>query len=544
MEPVIYETQRLDHEKLERVLANNFVVRPISDDYRVRSPVQIEMGGDTMAQTIGRWAVIATLCILRTVGVAWGQGSTPPPPPDERLGLYVIDIDPDLDTGCVFRDRSPLTIPIVVPRVVAESQVDPAGLLIDADGLVDRGVLRSTFAKISFPVFDIDSEAETSPDFEPEVDQVSFNGERIKTLRGENNLWTDDQFEVDISKIRFGEENELRIDIDTANDGGCFCWCMQVAWVSIEFDVAAPYVLVHGINAQSDSWDLGDPNDSVIAAIEKFGAYHFRANLGRNASSVANGIALESQIRTNLDLLKSEKVHVIAHSKGGIDSEMMIARAPKFDVLSISTFSTPFLGSSAADLAVIRRMEAARFVNDGDDPDGHIADYVGSAAFAGSLGLGPDLPGLLDLTTEVARNSQLLRSSLPPTLTLGANADLDGDLRIDGTEAAGSGLPQNFALTSADTVWNVLRSVASARVVRTELRTIRLPGLPPTFVTVSTLVYETTQAPNLPNDLVVTTLSANPSYSRERDSSLRANHTTIRSGPGVTRMLEKTIDLE
>ncbi|MEF2509793.1 hypothetical protein V4D06_17860 [Vibrio mimicus] len=30
---------------------------------------------------------------------------------------------------------------------------------------------------------------------------------------------------------------------------------MSVDWVSIEFDIAIPVVLAHGIKAQSDTWD-------------------------------------------------------------------------------------------------------------------------------------------------------------------------------------------------------------------------------------------------------------------------------------------------
>jgi hypothetical protein len=109
----------------------------------------------------------------------------------------------------------------------------------------------------SIPTYDIDDKAAVSG-IAPEIDLISFDGEFIKTLSGINNQWVNDSFPIDISKVKFNQPNELRIDIDTGNAGSGEYWCMAVDWVAIELDAAAPFVLAHGISAQADTWDDAD----------------------------------------------------------------------------------------------------------------------------------------------------------------------------------------------------------------------------------------------------------------------------------------------
>jgi triacylglycerol lipase len=176
---------------------------------------------------------------------AQANTSSPFQPPDEGLGKYVINQGAGLDTGCTFSSGSPLIINLFVPAVVNDARIDSNGTLIDAADLVNKGRINAQ-AALRFPVFDIDSNANI-PGFQPEVDKISWNGKEVKTLSGVNNVWTDDSLVVPIEEVKFGTDNEFRVDIDVANSGDN--WCMSVDWVAIEFNVALPYVLAHGINA-------------------------------------------------------------------------------------------------------------------------------------------------------------------------------------------------------------------------------------------------------------------------------------------------------
>ncbi len=233
-----------------------------------------------------------------------------------------------------------------------------------------------------FPVYDIDSGANVSG-VQPEVDKISFNGSFKKNLSGVNNQWTDDAIIIPIEEVKFGQTNEIRIDIDTANTSES--WCMAVDWVSLEFDVSAPYVLAHGINADASSWDAGSA-PGVLETLDNTGVLYTRFSVTANGRSAGNAAQLEQNIQAFLDTIKSKKVHVIAHSKGGLDTQELKARAPSFEILSLSTLSTPHLGSVAADLSIIQKAEVDNRVNQGNDPNGFAATYINSWTF----GQGPN----------------------------------------------------------------------------------------------------------------------------------------------------------
>lgn len=200
-------------------------------------------------------------------------------PPEEKLGIYVANAGPGLDTGCTFRGGGPLIIKVNVPKVVNEKQIGSDGILTNPQKLVTNGVL-SAQAVIRFPVFDIDDKAVTNGSFAPEVDRVSFNGKFKKTLEGFNNTWTDDALVVPIEEIKFGRDNELRVDIDTANVGNGELWCMAVDWVSVEFEVTPPYILQHGISADATTWDDASA-PRVIGTLEDRGVLFTRFSLSQ-----------------------------------------------------------------------------------------------------------------------------------------------------------------------------------------------------------------------------------------------------------------------
>ncbi|WP_339373985.1 hypothetical protein [Vibrio tarriae] len=62
-----------------------------------------------------------------------------------------------------------------------------------------KGVI-SPNARISMPVFDIDSKA-SIPNIAPEIDVISFNGQSIGTLQDADNRWTNTNLQIDISVV-------------------------------------------------------------------------------------------------------------------------------------------------------------------------------------------------------------------------------------------------------------------------------------------------------------------------------------------------------
>lgn len=463
---------------------------------------------------------------------AHAQNSSPFAPPEEKLGTYVVNSGPGLDTGCTYRGGGPLRISITIPKVVNDTQLNADGTLKDPQKLVANGVLSAQFA-LRFPVFDIDDKAVTDGTYQPEVDRVSFNGKFKKTLAGFNNTWTDDTIMIPIEELKFGQPNEVQIDIDTANSDEF--WCMAVDWVSVEFHATAPYILQHGISAGADTWDDGSAN-GVIRALEERGVLFERFSLGAgqggNGSVAANAAELRTRIDNFLKPLKAKQVHVIAHSKGGLDTQGLQAIGPEFEILSLSTLSTPHLGSVAADMSIVQKTVADDKINAGADPNGFAADYIGTWTF----GQGPQLPGLADLTTGAATTalSLGLRGNIANTFTYGADADLNGD--NDLTQPESAQLFPSIAHYAARRAWRVLRDFEAAPMTLTTV-----PGR--FWGTRTVLTYDTIVASSpQPNDIVVTLRSAHPGYGTQLGNN-SANHSTVKNGLNVNRILDLTIPL-
>jgi pimeloyl-ACP methyl ester carboxylesterase len=474
-------------------------------------------------------ALIACACATP----ALAQTSSPFEPPEEKLGVYVANSGSGLDTGCSSRSQGPLRIRVPVPKVVNDAQLNADGTLKDPGKLVANGVL-SAQATIRFPVYDIDDKTPTDGTYAPEIDRVSFNGKFKKTLEGFNETWTDDTIVVPIEELKFGKDNELLIDIDTANTEEY--WCMAVDWVAIEFEATPPYVLQHGISANLSTWEEASAN-GVLRALEERGVLFTRFSLGQgaggNGSVAANARELNTQITNFLEPLKADKVHVIAHSKGGLDTQGLQALGPEFEIVSLSTLSTPHLGSVAADMSIIAKTEADDKVANGQDPNGFASAYINTWTF----GQGPQLPGLADLTTYAATSaiSSGLRGNISGTYTFGANADLNGDNDLTTNES--SPLFPAVAHYGAERAWRVLRDFRSAPLTLTTV-----PGR--LWGTRTVLTYTLNQAGGAQaNDIVVTEHSANPGYGTPLGNS-PANHSTVKNGNNVNTILDTTIPLK
>jgi triacylglycerol lipase len=473
---------------------------------------------------------------LRTLLAPAGITSSPFNPPDEGLGTYVVNSGSGLDTGCTYRSGGPLIVQIPVPALVNPQEINADGTLKNPDKLVQAGII-SAQAVIRFPVYDIDSDAQVSPPDAPEIDRLSFNGQFKKILSGVNNQWTDDSIVVPISEIRFQSPNspsavnELRVDIDTGNAAiGQELWCMAIDWVAIEFDAAAPYVLVHGIDADASTWDQAN-SPGVLSKLDASGVLYTRVSLTKNGTSAGNAIQLNTAIKNFLAPLKGDKINIIAHSKGGLDTQALQALGPPFTILSLSTISTPHLGTAAADLGMIQKSAADDKINAGNDPNGYASTYLGTI----TLWYGPKTPGLADLTTYAATAAigAGLRGNINPTYTFGADADANQNNALDESEA--TGYPAAYYI--AKRFWLVLRDFSSTVILSTTTKPGAFYGTR-TVLTYSTILSSSPQA----NDAAVTINSANPSYGNPLGNYF-ANHGTIKNGVIIDKVLPLTIPL-
>lgn len=446
--------------------------------------------------------------------------------------LFVADTGSGLDTGCTFRNGSPLLIQVKVERFLGQTNGD--GTLANVDALKEAGVVADK-ARIRFPAFDIDSSAVVPP-FAPEVDYVSFNGHRLdRNLTGVNNGWVLQEFEVPVEWVRFpgargapGSKpapafNEIRIDIDQANND--LVWCMAVDWVEIEVKSMAPLLLVHGITGDPSTWDTGArqyleqqriPHDADI-------------QLGPNASVDANGRMLAQIVRDRAISFGSKRAHLVVHSKGGKDSMRYLSTYYDPDavtVLSLHTLSTPHWGSIHADLAI-----AAITEEEAESADPDIDEFLDNSYWANALGEGPQRPGLDDLQTGVSR-AFVAANRLPGGVilhTFGADADLNNDGRISQAEA--HPLLDHWAIDEAEVGTNMYRLLRNVARITIAHRTSAW-GLNE-WDEVSPIATTTPQD----NDLSVTNTSSNHPQQHSHTGPYNRNHSNIKDAQSLTAVM-------
>lgn len=126
-----------------------------------------------------------------------------------------------------------------------------------------------------------------------------------------------------------------------------------------------PIVLVHGIaNPNSLGWFVRRWNIPLLGSFEAFQyfkgiaehlarngfGYILAPNIDFAAPSAERAETLKTAVEGHLQNTGAEKVHLIAHSMGGLDSRRMIVDLGMADkVASLTTIGTPHLGTVLAD---------------------------------------------------------------------------------------------------------------------------------------------------------------------------------------------------
>lgn len=352
---------RQDPERLDRWFTDSVVV---------------ERDGDTVRTTTIKVDLILNCdCEFDSPTAIAGRSAFEIPEPSDTV--FVTSGGPFPAASCAFRKSGPIEFDINVTRVLGE--VDGEGYLLLPDKLKANGVVAPT-AVLTLPVFDVDSDY-PGTFFAPESDRVSINGHTLRRttpdgsavgLAGTNNAWTLNTFEVPIELIRFPTQaselgskpepqpNTIRIDIDVANASlpdywDTEVWCTAVDWAALEVKAMSPTVLVHGNNSDPIFWNRHDFSlilDQVGLPYD--GCFTCKHPLKLPTSFVANNArTLSGLIPAIVRTFGADSYHIVAHSKGGLDSRHYLIFQPSdLELLSLTTLSTPHNGSVLADILV------------------------------------------------------------------------------------------------------------------------------------------------------------------------------------------------
>ncbi len=283
--------------------------------------------------------------------------------------------------------------------------------------LIRNGVVSATarLRIAAFDVDDDLSQDLIDRGVKPEVNRVYLNGVAVplksgiacrvgggnNCLLGHDGFWIENTFEVPIGLIRFPEpwdltdattisttcmqdaegnfvpiprENTVRIDIDQENVGQL--WRVAVDWASLSFKAMSPTIFIHGLNDSGEKgniirhsfrrdWPLLFDNSISLPGTDskqhRFDpAESISCSARRLAGVSLTGCRNENMVTPNFFPIPAiarrfgvHGVHLVAHSKGGMDAREFIARyARRGEILSLTTIGTPHKGSVLADMAV------------------------------------------------------------------------------------------------------------------------------------------------------------------------------------------------
>jgi triacylglycerol lipase len=129
-------------------------------------------------------------------------------------------------------------------------------------------------------------------------------------------------------------------------------YCLNVCAQEDNCNTKYPVILVHGIGYR-DKLPFKTYWGKIPKYLEKNGAIVYVANIDAFGTIESNAVLLKKIILEIIELENCEKVNIIAHSKGGLDSRYMISKLDMSQkTASLTTISTPHRGSVWADLAI------------------------------------------------------------------------------------------------------------------------------------------------------------------------------------------------
>jgi len=128
--------------------------------------------------------------------------------------------------------------------------------------------------------------------------------------------------------------------VSNVKTGGDFC------------DSKYPVLLVHGVAFRDKTFFLKYWGD-IPAILERNGAKVYIGNQQAYGTIESNARQLKDRVNEILEATGSEKVNIIAHSRGGLEARYMISiLGMESKVATLTTLSTPHRGSTMADLII------------------------------------------------------------------------------------------------------------------------------------------------------------------------------------------------
>jgi len=382
------------------------------------------------------FVTLLTLMLLFPVN-SMAAGKSPFPAPDETDSSFVTDTAPKLDSY-LYVNSSPILFDIEIKRYVGVTNSD--GTLKDYQQLISNKVISAT-ADIRMPVYDVDDDYSGSY-YVKEIDKIYINGHYMGLLSGGNGNWKQNSFTIPIEWLKFPtkgingnaptpEKNEIRIDIDTGNNG-TRVWAVEIDWAELAFEAMPPVILIHGNSSDAGFWDRQE--FTQILGNMKI-PYDNTINLP--TTTVANnGITLKNEILSVANGMGVQNIQLIAHSKGGLDTrEFLSTHYPALkqnNQLKIHTFitlSTPHRGSAGADyIRALELLSNSRLENPNARTE--LAEYLSDSYNQNQYNAN------LNLTTSWTKNFNT-RNHLPGDIqyySVGADADVDNNGTLERNE--------------------------------------------------------------------------------------------------------------
>jgi hypothetical protein len=247
-------------------------------------------------------------------------------------------------------------------------------------------------------------------------------------------------------------------------------------------------------------------------------------NLSPEGGILENARQLAQSIGLLGDMFGASKCHLIAHSKGGLDTRAFLNNdydASWVRVLSLYTLSTPHHGTILADIVASERAAAKPESSNADLEELIKVDSSVWLTLGPFLSSFPQGDALRDQTTDAMARFNTSYPTIPNNIlfySYGADADLDHNGTIEQNESA-----PNLGLALSALFYRVIGTTGAIRVTR-GTRPGRLWG----ENTYTSIDVAATNSPFVLNDLVVSEVSAHAptgTYIATRS----ANHSSIKS---------------
>ena len=336
---------------------------------------------------------------------------------------FVADEDPGrLDVAHpIVASGQVVTVGIETTRCVGT--VDPDGFLTLAQQHIDQGTLAETLLlTVRAQIAAVDAGGTLGIDG-LEVEVVLHKGtghERsLGKLEGDfGTIWQDFHLDVDVRDVKFPADpcpgqlpsESCGRDLEPASNEVGFVFSgsisrgmgitMEVDWLTLEPKSAPglawrPVLLVHGLGATSASMRAGTAWPAGLLARD---VASYAVDLTPKGSIIGNGAELAPLVGELKRRFGVERVHILGHSKGGIDAREYTWLHNDVEVLLM--LAAPNEGSFVADMGALVLGRP-----------GQIGEY-----FGGSLSMGRAYMRFYNLTTPLN----------PKTIYVAAAGDHDG----------------------------------------------------------------------------------------------------------------------